>query len=79
VLLARAAELAAADAHAKACLDPQKIAQIVALIPEAWLAEDEGFADCAAQRAAYERFFVDRLRDSHVFVTEALSARRSHV
>ena len=79
VLLPRAAALEAADAAAKARLDPQTLAQIVALIPEAWLADDEGFPDRAAQRAAYERFFVDRLRDSHVFVTEALSARHSHV
>ena len=79
VLLARAAELEAADAHARVCLDAEKIARVVALVPNAWLAEDEGFADRAAQRAAYERFFVDRLRDSQVFVTEALSARRSHV
>jgi hypothetical protein len=60
-------------------LTDQRLADIVALIPESWLPEDPGFAGKDAQRGAYANFLEVRLQHSGVFVEEALRARASHV
>jgi hypothetical protein len=51
----------------------------VRLIPDAWLEDDPGFADKAAQREAYLNFFKLRLQTSEIFVGEAMRARSSHL
>jgi hypothetical protein len=79
VLLPAAADLVAVDARMRALLTPEKMAAIVALIPDEWLADDAGFADKPAQRAAYRRFFASRLENSAVFVEEALRARSAYL
>jgi hypothetical protein len=56
-----------------------KIADIVELIPDAWLTADAGFADISQQRQAYQEFFTARLASSDIFVKEALRARASHL
>jgi hypothetical protein len=67
------------DALMRQKLERGRLAEIVALIPDAWLPEDPGFADKAAQRRAYLDFFVERLQSSDVFVQEAVRARSSHL
>jgi hypothetical protein len=78
-LLKYAAELEAQATRLQALLTPAKLGEIVDLIPEGWLADDDGFEDHNAQRRAYLEFFVRRLQHSDVFVKEALRARHSHL
>jgi hypothetical protein len=79
VLLKYASALEQVDAQMPAVLTADKLAQIVQLIPDEWLAQDSGFASKAAQREAYLNFFTLRLRSSQVFVAEAMRARTSHL
>ena len=78
-LLKYAGEIERVDALMRQKLETDKLAEIVDSIPDAWLPEDPGFIDKAAQRRAYSSFFLERLRSSDVFVQEAIVARRSHV
>ena len=75
VLLPFASALPEADLRMRAAITPQGIADIVALIPEAWLDEPEVFAGSAAHRQAYADYLTRRLASSTVFVEEALRAR----
>ena len=75
VLLARATELAAADASLSALLTPQRLQQIVATIPDAWLELDPAFTDRAAQRDAYLQHFTARLQAPRAFAEQAEQAR----
>jgi hypothetical protein len=79
VLLKLASKLAEVDAEMRACIGVDKIAGIVDLIPDAWLAADPGFEDISQQRQAYQKFFTVRLASSDIFVKEALRARASHL
>jgi hypothetical protein len=78
-LLKYAAAIEQVDALMKQKLTADKLAQIIALIPESWLTADAGFADIGAQRQAYLDFFLERLRSSDAFVQEAIVARSLHV
>ena len=79
VLLKAASLLEEIDAEMAARLEVEKIAAIVELIPDAWLADDPGFEGRAAQRDAYLSFFTERLASSKVFVQEAMHARAAHL
>jgi hypothetical protein len=79
VLLKGASALAETDARMAALLTVERLAGIVALIPDAWLPDDPGFADKNAQREAYLNYFSQRIRGSSVFVQEAMRARSSHL
>lgn len=79
VLLKHASALGETDTRLRALLTPERLAAIVAQIPESWLPEDPGFSGCAVQRQAYLDFFVNRIRMSEVFLKEAERARTSHL
>jgi hypothetical protein len=79
VLLKSASGLEAADVEMRARLVVDKIAGIVELIPDSWLAADPGFEGIAQQRQAYQKYFTARLASSDIFVKEALRARASHL
>ena len=79
VLLKLASRLAQVDAEMRTRLASDKIAGIVELVPEAWLADDPGFESKAQQRDAYLNYFTARLAASDIFVKEALRARAAHV
>lgn len=79
VLLKFAGALAEADSQLTSRLTVDKLSGIVQLIPDAWLADDPGFASKAAQREAYLEYFLLRLQSSDVFVQEAIRARSSHL
>jgi hypothetical protein len=79
VLLKFASGLEAADVEMRARLVVDKIAGIVELIPDSWLAADPGFEGIAQQRQAYQKYFTARLASSDIFVKEALRARASHL
>ena len=52
-----------------------RIEAIVALIPEAWLGDDERFENVDAHRAAYVDYFVRRLEAPRPWIEEAARAR----
>src|SRR5580658_8503119 len=79
VLLKFASELEQTDADMRARILIGKVAGIIELIPDAWLADDPGFESKAQQRNAYLNYFTARLGASHIFLKEALRARASHV
>jgi hypothetical protein len=79
VLLRLASRLAEVDARMKTRIGVDKIAAIVELVPDAWLADDPGFEGKSQQRDAYLNFFTARLAASDIFVEEALRARAAHV
>jgi len=78
-LLKYAGAIEQVDAHMQQQLTAAKLGETVAAIPDSWLPDDPGFENKEAQRAAYLRFLVERLRISQVFVQEAVRARSSHL
>jgi hypothetical protein len=79
VLLKLASRIEEVDADMRVRLTAEKMAGIVELIPEDWLADDPGFAGKSEQREAYLNYFTTRLASSQVFVQEANHARAAHV
>jgi hypothetical protein len=79
VLLKFAGRLEEADAEMRARIGIDKIAGIVELIPDAWIANDPGFESKTQQRNAYLNFFMARLAASEIFLMEALRARAAHL
>lgn len=75
VLLTRASRLDDLDARLRPMLSPEAIADVMALVPDAWL--DAGHAD--AHRAAYVDYLSARAGQSRVFVEEASRARLPRV
>jgi len=79
VLLPFASRLQQADKAMSAALPIERIAEIVELIPDTWLAADAGSASPAERRAAYVAYFRSRLEAPRAFVEEAIRARSLHV
>ena len=79
VLLKYAGLLKEVDAEMAARIDIEQVADLVRLIPDAWLADDPGFDGKSAQRDAYLNFFKTRLASSRIFVQEAIHARAAHL
>ncbi|GGK10723.1 HipA family kinase [Luteimonas terricola] len=75
VLLPWASELEQADVRLSALLPPERLAQIVALVPDPWLQGGDGFASPQQQRDAYTSYLQQRLALPHAFVQEAIHAR----
>jgi hypothetical protein len=79
VLLRFANLIEEVDAELTARLSADKVAEIIDLVPDSWLAGDPGFDSVSQQRQAYLDFFKRRLRSSNLFVQEAVHARSSHL
>jgi hypothetical protein len=79
VLLPFASEIARVDASMTAVLTPEKLADIVALIPDAWLMDEPSFASKAEHRAAYLNYLQRRLTAPRAFALEAARAHAQHV
>jgi len=77
VLLPQATELEATDAAFRPVLSPQRLRQIVTLIPDEWLSGESPFASPEEHRQAYVRFLEIRLAHSETFVKEAQHARKA--
>ena len=75
VLLPFATALREADARLSALLTPDVLAAIVAQIPDAWLDEDQNFADPTQHRDAYLEYLTQRLAGPRAFVEEAIRAQ----
>ena len=77
VLLPQASEIEQADVEFKALLTPQKISDIVALLPHEWLQWEGLELSPEEVRNIYVRFFLTRLENSQIFVTQAQNARQA--
>ncbi len=73
VLRSRASRMADVDEEMAAHVTPDLIRDLVALVPESWLAI-EGAADAEALRAAYERYLNARVAPPRPWVEEARRA-----
>jgi len=74
VLLPFAGDIAAADARLAPLLIEAAIRETVAAVPDEWLADEDAFADPAAYREAYVRYFLGRLAPPRPFAEEARNA-----
>ncbi|WP_413669176.1 HipA family kinase [Mucilaginibacter sp. Mucisp86] len=74
VLLPRANQLDIVDAEFKAILTPEKIRDIVALIPDEWITYRDFEETPDEVRNIYAEFLITRLAASDVFVTAAKQA-----
>lgn len=75
VLLPCASALASIDASMAGRLDERTLREILALVPDAWLANDRSFASADTRREAYVDYLRARLAAPRAFVEEALRAR----
>jgi hypothetical protein len=75
VLLAYADQLAEVDAALASRLNPRVLRDIVALIPEDWLAGDASVMAATMHRDAYVTYLRRRLESPRAFVEEAIRAR----
>lgn len=79
VLLPFASNLDETDQLATSVLTPERIREIVSLIPEPWLGDEDVFSSVEAHREAYALFLEGRVAQSKMFVKEATDARASLV
>ncbi|SDL27436.1 hypothetical protein SAMN05421823_10575 [Catalinimonas alkaloidigena] len=79
VLLPWATELEAVDAEFRERLTPDRIAAIVALVPDAWLTDASIPGTPDEQRDVYFQFLTTRLAASDLFVNAAEHARKALV
>lgn len=75
VLINHAKLLKDADQEAKKLLTPQKIHDIVTLIPDIWFENDRSFEKPEDFKKNYETFLNRRIAHSDIFVKEAENAR----
>lgn len=75
VLLPYASELEKADAEMKNILTPDKVNEIVDLLPADWLNWD----DPEEIKKVYIGFLTERIKNSEIFVKEALHAREAFI
>jgi hypothetical protein len=76
VLLPLASQLETVDKEFRQTLTPERIGEIVSLIPETWLA---GGLSADEKRHVYREFLNTRLSVSEIFVEEAQRARKAAV
>jgi hypothetical protein len=75
VLLRHAADLSGADGRLVARLGGDAVRDVVAQVPDDWLAAYGPFASVAEHRAAYEHYLSARLAGPRAFLAEAERAR----
>lgn len=75
VLMRLASSVREVDEIARSYLTPALIEEIVALIPDGWLAGEDGFATVVEHRRAYSAYLNSRLQAAPIFVQEAADAR----
>jgi hypothetical protein len=77
VLLPQASKLESIDAEMRARLTPERIENIVSLIPDEWLANGTADETPAEMKKVYMHFINTRINNSHIFVNEAQNARKT--
>lgn len=76
VFLSCADRLEEADKMMRQAITPRTLSKIVSLIPREWLEEEDSDMTAEERRKVYENFLVERLKNSSVFVTEALRQKK---
>ena len=76
VLLPQASELKAVDEEFKAKITPERIREIVSLVPDEWLVDASNSMTAEERRQVYIQFLETRLAASEIFVNEAQNARK---
>lgn len=76
VLLPQASQLTEADQEFRKKLSPEKLSEIVDLIPEEWLEFEESDMTPVEIRAAYLKFLSLRLENSSIFTQQAHDSRQ---
>ncbi|MEV0675795.1 HipA family kinase [Actinosynnema sp. NPDC050436] len=79
LMLPFAGPLAEVDAELSARITPDVLAEVLALVPDEWLAQDEAFETPERVRAAYTRFFTTRLAQPRAWVDALEEARAARV
>lgn len=79
VLLPFASALQEAESYLKTVFSRERIAEVVALIPDDWLLAYGEEAGPEALRSVYNSFLVTRLEASSIFTKEAINARVTFV
>ena len=79
VLLSKASALPEVNADFQSRLNPEIIADILKMIPDIWLSGESTFATPEEHRNAYRYFLESRIKESDVFLNEALHAREALV
>ncbi len=79
VLLPRADKLADAEKEIKENITPEKLTEIVNLIPEDWLEWPDTELNPSEIRAVYTEFLITRLHHSQNFLNTAINARKALV
>ncbi|PSL47976.1 hypothetical protein CLV51_102836 [Chitinophaga niastensis] len=77
VLLPQASEIDKVDAAFRLILTPERIRNIVALIPDEWLISGSSHESPEEHRQVYIEFLTSRISSSEIFVKEAQHARKS--
>lgn len=77
VFLRYADRLGEADRLMRQAITPRTLSRIVSLIPEEWLEEESSDITPDERRRAYETFLLDRLKNTSVFVNEAVRQQKS--
>jgi hypothetical protein len=75
VLLKFASQLLEVDRKLARQLTQDRIRDIVALVPDAWLESDKTLGSASAYRSAYIEYFCRRLDEPRAFLEEAMHAR----
>ncbi|MDE6270131.1 MAG: aminotransferase class I and II, partial [Muribaculaceae bacterium] len=76
VFLPYADRLEEADRLMRQAITPRTLQKIVSLIPGEWLEEENSDITPDERRQAYATFLVDRLKNTSLFVAEALKQRK---
>lgn len=79
VLLPVAGSIAGADRELAPLVTDELLAEVLALVPDEWLAADQAFGSAARVRAAYTAFFRARLANAERWVAVLEDARAAHV
>ena len=76
VFLRYADRLEEADRLMRQAITPRTLSRIVSLIPEEWLDEEDSDITPEERRRTYETFLLDRLKNTSIFVNEAVRQQK---
>lgn len=79
VLLAKASLLDQAALEIKTALSPERIQQVVSLLPDEWLTEDDLEASPEERREVYAKFLNTKLTNLELLTKEASNARKAGI
>ncbi len=72
VFLPAASKLKEADRLMRQAITPRTLSKIVDLIPEEWLEEENSGLSAAERREGYRTFLIERLKNTGIFIDEAI-------